>query len=246
MGFVILAALWEMGRATEIIPPSVAPSVAEIVIATVDELREGRLRDDLFATVRAWAGGLATAIAIGLPLGMLTGVSRWADAAGRQLVDFLRPVPAVSLIPVAIVVFGLGMSMQYFLVGFACVWPILINARYGARNVDPLLLDAARAMGCGPTERLRRVVLPAAMPSVATGLRLSATIGVIVAVAAQMVAGSPGLGRYIIQAQNSARVPEMYAGVLLASLLGWLINAIALRLEARFVTARSHAGQATS
>ena len=240
VGFMACALLWELARILGVLPGSATASVPEILRVLFSGLMNGELVDPLLASIQATAGGFLWAVVIGLPLGLLIGVSRWVDAVTRQVVEFLRPIPSVSLIPVGIVVFGLGMGMQYFLVTFACVWPVVINARYGARNVDPLLLDAARSMGCSRRELLQRVVLPSSLPAVVTGLRLSAIIAVIVAVATQMVSGSPGLGRYIVRAQNDGAVPETYAGVLLISLFGWLISVVGICLERRFVTARTN------
>jgi NitT/TauT family transport system permease protein len=130
----------------------------------------------------------------------------------------------VALIPVGIVAFGLQITMQVFLVAFACVWPILIGTRHGVRAVDPLLDDSARALGLSRFQVLRRVVWPASLPALITGVRTAAGIGVVVAVAVELVSGSPGLGYYLNAAQQAGQVPAAFAAVLLAGLFGWAVD----------------------
>ncbi len=227
-GVLAAVGIWETLRALSVLPDDNAPSAWAILAATARELAQGPLATAAAQTAYAWAVGFLVAVAVGVSLGVLVGLSRWAEAATGLLFDFLRPIPAVALVPVAIVLLGLGLRMQTFLTVFAAVWPMLFNTRYGVRNVDPLQIDSARVQGVGGVELVRRVVLPAALPSIFTGLRLSASIAVVVTVVTELVAAGTGLGHYIDQNQQVGNAPEAFAGVLAAGVLGYLVNVVML------------------
>ncbi|MET9970214.1 ABC transporter permease [Streptomyces sp. NPDC006356] len=240
VGLVSLVAAYELLRLVGVLPSASAPGVPSIGSALVSGLADGTLTGPLGDTAQAWALGLAVATAIGLPLGMVTGLSRWADSVTGVAVEFLRPVPAVALIPVGIVVFGLEIGLQVFLVAFATVWPVLIGSRHGVRTVDPLLIDSARALGQSRARVLYRVVVPASVPAFATGLRTAAGIGVVVAVAVEIVSGSPGLGYHLNSAQQSGRVTDAFAAVLLAGLFGVVVDLAARAAENRLAGWQRH------
>jgi ABC-type nitrate/sulfonate/bicarbonate transport system permease component len=163
-------------------------------------------------------------IGLGVSLGILLGLSHWADAALRVVVEFLRPVPSVALIPVAVLIFGIGLRMQLLLIVFACIWPVLFNVRYGVQSVDRLLIDTGRVSGLSRAGIVRRVVLPAALPAAFTGVRISSSIALVLAVSSEMVSGSPGLGKLIVDADAAANVELSYAGVFVTGILGLLLN----------------------
>lgn len=216
-----------------VLPTELAPSVAAIAEAAVQGFSSGELTEALAVTVRAWAMGLLVATAIAVPLGAAIGLSRWVDAGMNVLVEFVRPIPAVALIPVAIVVFGLQISMQVFLIAFACLWPILFSTRYGVRNVDPLLHDTARVMGVSGPSLTWHVTAKAALPAIFTGIRTSASIGIVVAIATQIVAGTPGLGFQISRMQQGGNVPGAFAALVVAGVLGYVVNVGMAWLERR-------------
>lgn len=230
-GVLVAVGIWEALRALSVLPAHNAPSAWSIVTTAAGELARGPLATAATQTAYAWAVGFLVAVAVGVSLGVLVGLSRWADAATGLLFDFLRPIPAVALVPVAIVLLGLGLRMQTFLTVFAAVWPMLFNTRYGVRNVDPLLIDSARVQGVGGMKLVRRVVFPAALPSIFTGLRLSASIAVVVTVVTELVAAGTGLGHYIDQNQQVGHAPEAFAGVLVAGVFGYLVNVVMLAAD---------------
>jgi ABC-type nitrate/sulfonate/bicarbonate transport system permease component len=141
------------------------------------------------------------------------------------VIEFLRPIPAVALIPLAILAFGLGTQMLRFVIAYAAVWPILVHTIYGVRGVDRTLYDVAATAGVTGARRILRVTLPAALPSIATGIRVSASIALVVCVTAEFLAGSAGLGSYMKTQQAAYRLPELYAAVALTGLLGVAIAA---------------------
>ncbi len=232
-GIGVAVATWEALRATGVLPADLAPSVPTIAGAAVDGFVSGSLTEALLVTVQAWAAGILVAAAIAVPLGAGIGLSHWVDASTHVLVEFVRPIPAVALIPVAIVLFGLQVSMQVFLIAFACLWPILFSTRYGVRNVDPLLHDTARVMGVSGAALTWHVTARAALPAVFTGVRTSASIGIVVAIATQIVAGSPGLGFQVSRMQQGGNVSGAYAALAVAGVLGYVVNVVMAWLEQR-------------
>jgi ABC-type nitrate/sulfonate/bicarbonate transport system permease component len=223
VGVLVAIGLWELVRALSLLPQDYVPSVATIVSAVVENLDNGLLAAT-GETLKAWGFGMLITIAIGIAFGIAIGLSRWADAASRVVVEFLRPVPSVALIPVAVLIFGIGLRMQLLLIVFACVWPVLFNVRYGVQSVDRLLLDTARVSGLARRDVVRRVVFPAALPATFTGIRIASSIALVLAVSSEMVSGSPGLGKLIVDADAAANVELSYAGVFVTGVLGLLLN----------------------
>jgi len=223
VGVLVAIGLWELVRALSLLPQDYVPSVPTILRATVENLDNGLLAAT-GETLKAWGFGMLITIAIGIAFGIAIGLSRWADAASRVVVEFLRPVPSVALIPVAVLIFGIGLRMQLLLIVFACVWPVLFNVRYGVQSVDRLLLDTARVSGLARRDVVRRVVFPAALPATFTGIRIASSIALVLAVSSEMVSGSPGLGKLIVDADAAANVELSYAGVFVTGVVGLLLN----------------------
>jgi ABC-type nitrate/sulfonate/bicarbonate transport system permease component len=207
-----------------------APSAA--LAALGRELWSGALSGAVGETLESYVEGLGLAIAAGVVLGVLIGSSRTLIDASTAVIELLRPIPAVALIPLAILIFGLGLPMRRFVVAYAAVWPILINALYGARSGDRMYHDVAKTSGISPLGRLARVTVPAALPSIATGIRVSASIGLLAGITAEFVTGAEGIGAYMQRQQLGYHLPELYAAVLLTALLGYAIN-LALRTTQR-------------
>ncbi len=187
---------------------------------------------DVLLTLAGWAIGLGLAGLIAVPAGILIGSSRQAYRMLRAPIEFLRPIPSVALIPLAVLVFGTRLQNKVFLVTFACLWPLLFQAIYGVQDVDPVALDTARGFGFGRLRRLLLVVLPASAPYLATGLRIASSVALILAVTSELVVGVPGLGRTINVAASSGDFALMYALIAVAGILGLTLNWIFARVEA--------------
>jgi ABC-type nitrate/sulfonate/bicarbonate transport system permease component len=211
------------------------PAPTATLGALVHETRSGTLTGEIGATVESYAQGLAIAVVLGVTVGVLIGSSRTLLDASHLLIEFLRPIPAVSVIPLAVLFFGFGVPMRRWIVAYAALWPILMNALYGARGVDRVLHDVARTSGVGTLGRLGRVTLPAALPSIATGIRVSASIGLLVAVTAERVSGTDGVGAYMQRQENAVQLPELYAAVVLVGALGYAVNRGLRATERRLV-----------
>jgi NitT/TauT family transport system permease protein len=227
----VVALLLELGVRVFDLHDSVA-APWETLRALAEGLSSGTLSGEIVATLTSYAEGLALAIVGGVALGVLIGSSRTLDDACSVVIEFLRPIPAVVLIPVAILFLGLGTPMIRFVIAYAAVWPILFNTMYGVRGSDRMLDDVARTSGVGRAGRLVRVSLPAALPSIATGIRVSASIALLVGVTAEFVAGTDGIGAYMRSQQAAFQLPEMYAAIVLVGFLGYAVN-FALRAAER-------------
>jgi ABC-type nitrate/sulfonate/bicarbonate transport system permease component len=209
-----------------------APSAALGALAT--ELWSGALSGEIGTTLESYAQGLALAIVVGVVLGVAIGSSRTLLDACSVVIEFLRPIPAVAIIPLAILFFGFGVPLSRFVIAYAAVWPILINTLYGVRGSDRLLHDVARTSGVTSAGRLVRVTLPAALPSIATGIRVSASIALLVGVTVEYLTPTGGIGSYMQEQQLAFQLPELYAAIVLVGALGYAIN-VALRAAQRRV-----------
>lgn len=231
---VVLAGL-ELVARTGLLPPRWFPPVTEVAGALVELLPTADLWLAIGRTLQGWAVGLAIAAGLAVPAGLLIGSVEPVYRACRAVIEFLRPIPSVALIPAAVLLFGIGTSMKVFLVAFAAVWPILFQAIYGVLDVSPGVKETARAYGLGPVARFVRVILPSTLPYLATGLRISSAIALILAVTAELVVGAPGLGRAIVTAQTAAQVPTMYALIAVTGTLGWLLSTGLHAVEAQLL-----------
>ncbi|MCL3816936.1 ABC transporter permease [Aeromicrobium wangtongii] len=237
---LVIGVLWNGLRILGVLPTDQVPAAGTVVRTTVSLLGDGTLVDPLGETVRAFLAGLAASVVIGVPLGFLVGRLQLADDALGLTLDLLRPIPAVALVPVAVVVLGLGLTMQVALIAFASIWPIVYNTRYGARNIDPLLVDASRLVGLSRTAMAWRVLLPAALPSIMTGVRLAAAVAVVLTIVTELVASGTGLGYFVSTTQQAGDNDSAFAGVLLAALLGTVVNALVRLMEQRLTSWHTH------
>jgi ABC-type nitrate/sulfonate/bicarbonate transport system permease component len=234
-GIAAVLVVLEAGSRTGVLPRTSFPPVSEIYGSLLGLVTDTPFWIEVGRTMRGWAVGLLLAAALAVPLGMLLGGSKLAFQMSRLVIEFLRPVPSVALIPLAVLVFGTGQDMKVFLVAFACFWPILFQAIYGVQDVDPIARDTARSYGLPPLARFTRITLPSAAPYIATGLRISSAIALILALTAELVVGAPGLGRAIAVSQVSGSITQMYALILATGLLGWLLNSLFQAVERRLL-----------
>ncbi|WJV48661.1 ABC transporter permease [Streptomyces flavofungini] len=202
------------------------PASAVLARAAEMAVDDGFL-DDLRTTVSAWLGGLALAVALAVPAGLLLGSLPRLRAAALAVVELARPIPSVALIPLAILVFVEPDRVERSLVCYAALWPVLLNTLYGLRDVDPVAKETLRSFGFGPLAVMWRVSLPSAGPFVVTGVRIAASVGLIVAVSAELRAGGDGgLGVYLLDSQSGGGRPDlMVAGACWAGVLGVAANA---------------------
>jgi ABC-type nitrate/sulfonate/bicarbonate transport system permease component len=227
---VVVEVLARLGLLTSYVPP---PS--EIVVALWQGLMNGDISSQIFTTLSVYVQGLALATLLAVIIGILMGTYKPVYDALKVIVEFLRPVPSVAMIPLAILFFGLGAKMRISVITYAAFWPLLISTYYGVRSIDPQALDVARNFGITGAEALWRVTLPSALASIATGFRVSATIALVVTVTTELIAGNSGIGFYISQMEQANRLPPMYAAIILTGILGYLLNTLYFTLEHKVV-----------
>ncbi len=230
-GVAAVFVLWELLSRAEVLPSRYFPP-ASVVLQTLGKLVVApALWNVVSVTMEAWALGLGIAVGIAVPLGVLLGSSEPAYRFCRVVIEMLRPIPPVVLIPLALLILGTSLQMQLLLVVYGAVWPLLMQTIYGVRGVDPQVKEMARAYRLTPWQRFTVVQLRGASPYIATGLRISATIALIVAIVAELVGGAPGLGNDILLAQASGANSLMYALILVAGGLGVVLSLVFQRLE---------------
>jgi ABC-type nitrate/sulfonate/bicarbonate transport system permease component len=233
LGVAGVLAIFELLSRAELINSRFFPPISAMVARLVEEAGTGGFWTDVGHTMQGWALGLGIACAIAVPLGIVVGSSPLLYRALRGVIEFLRPIPSVALIPLAVLVYGSGLESKVFLAVFASTWPLLMQTLYGVQDVDPVATDTARSFGFSRTQRLLRVTLPSAVPYIATGVRISAAVALILVITAELVIGAPGLGRGINLARQGGNVELMYALILATGLLGMGVNALFTRMEHR-------------
>ncbi|MEO3858946.1 ABC transporter permease [Acrocarpospora sp. B8E8] len=229
----LLVVLEAAGR-TGLIDAAFIPLTSTILSRAVELAVDGEFLGHALASVEAWFWALALTIAIAVPAGLLLGVARPAEVATRPLIEFLRPIPSVALIPLAIMIFQNQLHMRMSVAVYAATWPVLINTIYGVRDVDPLAKETLRSFGFGPGATVFRVVLPSAAPFIATGVRLAASVAIILVVSAEVVAGGTnGVGVFISTAGSGNRVDLMIAATAWVGVFGIAVNSLLVAAEKR-------------
>jgi sulfonate transport system permease protein len=203
--------------------------------ATITSLREGlaggALADQTLQTVGRMIEGWLLACAVGVILGALIGISASARAWLQPTLEFVRPLPASAIIPLAISIFGLGPNMVLFVVAFGAMWPVLLATLHGFASVEPRLREVAAALQMPDLDFVLKVGLPSAMPDILAGMRLSMTVSLIIAVVGEMIASQAGLGQAILLAARSFRASELFAGIVLLGAIGFVANALLAAAE---------------
>ncbi|MGW6921970.1 ABC transporter permease [Streptomyces sp. NPDC054950] len=236
LGAAGLAAFLALGEAVPrlgLVKEAYLPPTSRIAGALGDELADSAFWTALGDTLTGWALGLAIAVGAGIVAGVIVSVVPHLREATASTIEFLRPIPSVALIPLAVLLYGTELRSVLLLVVYASFWQILIQVLYGVQDVDPVAEETARCYGLGTWARVRHVLWPTALPYVMTGVRLAAAVALILVITAELVIGAPGLGARIAVAQTSQAVPEMYALIVVTGVLGLLINVGARTVERR-------------
>jgi NitT/TauT family transport system permease protein len=219
------------------LPRFYVPPMGAIASAFVELVTTASFWGHVGATLYASGIGLVAAIIVGVSAGFLLGTSTRTFYAVRPLIEFLRPIPSVAFIPVAIMLLGQRTTMKAALVFFACLWPILFNALYGAREASGVAKDTGQVFGLTPGAVMRRITLPYALPFIYTGIRVSAAIALLVAIGAEYLAGGvQGFGIWLLRvAATGTQLDQVFAGVLFSGFLGWSINGALVAGERRWL-----------
>lgn len=221
-GVAVAIIIWQLISVTGAVNRQALASATSTARAIASDA--GSLTSAAGGTLEAWAVGLAVAVIAGVVLGTAVGRSRLAEAFTEILVRMMRPLPSLALIPVAILIAGLGLKMTAGLVAFTAFWPVFINTRYGVRQVDNLVIDTARTLDFRGPGLICRIILPAAAPLIASGIQVAISLALVVTVSVELVGGTGGIGSFVLEAQQSDSVPAMYAGIVVGGIIGWVLN----------------------
>ncbi len=209
------------------------PPISQIILSLFKLILSRELEAHLLASLGRFLSGYLLAAAIAVTCGIVLGYFRLAYNLFEASIEFLRPMPSVAIIPVAILFLGIGDSMMVAVTVYACAWPILLNTIDGVRNIERTLIDTGRTFGLGRWKILKQIALPAASPYIVTGLRISLPIALILVTTSEMVVGGGGLGFFILDEERSLKTGNMYAGIVLVTILGYILNRLFLLLETR-------------
>ncbi|MGO2112348.1 MAG: ABC transporter permease [Pseudoclavibacter sp.] len=204
------------------------------------------VRADVIPSIGRMLSGYAISVVAGVILGVSIGLSQRLADYIDPIVQFMRAVPPPALIPVFLVLFGTGDSMRILLITFGTAWPILLNTIEGVRGIDRLKYDTATVFRIGITDRLLRIVLPGAAPKILAGVRTSLAIALILMVISEMVASSNGIGFSIVQAQRGFGYLDMWAGIVLLGIIGYLFNLVLTLIERRILHWQRAGGRETA
>jgi ABC-type nitrate/sulfonate/bicarbonate transport system permease component len=229
--FGLFLLLWEYGSRSSPNLQLYIPPISQILVALGELIMSGLVTTHFLTTVRRFLEGYLLAAVIAVSAGVALGYFRFAHSLLEMLIEFLRPMPSVAIIPVAILLLGIGDLMIVAVTVYASVWPILVNTIDGVRRIERTLLDTGRTFGLDRRRMLWQIVFPAASPYIVTGLRISLSIALILVTTAEMIAGSKGLGFFILDEERSLHSTNMYAGIIVVAVLGYVLNRLFIALE---------------
>ena len=232
-GFLLLAAVWEAAPRLGIADPRFFPPLSTLLVELANLCATQEFWGYFFSTVRTWAIGLVVATVAGVIAGLAIGLIPGARTYTHSTVEFLRPIPSVALIPGVILIFGSRYQSGVVLITYAAFWQVLLQMLYGLNDIDAVARDTSRSFRFSAIGFIVHVAWPTLLPFLFTGIRLAASIALVLAVTAEMVIGSYGLGRGIVVAQTSDAIPTMYALVIVTGLMGVGINVAARAIERR-------------
>jgi ABC-type nitrate/sulfonate/bicarbonate transport system permease component len=226
----VIAVIWFWSAGSDVY---YFPPLKDVLSTFRDTWLFDRIGSDVVPSLVRLFIGYFIAVAVGVGGGIALGLSPVLRRVTEPIVEFLRAVPAPALLPFALLVLGVGNDSKIFIIAFVCVWPVLLNAVDGVSGVDPTLTDTGLVYRIPARDRLTHVVLPAAAPQIFAGMRTSLSLALILMVISEMVASSNGIGYFVLQSQRSFAIPEMWSGIILLGILGYLFNAVFLLVERR-------------
>ncbi|HCJ54155.1 ABC transporter permease [Glutamicibacter arilaitensis] len=236
IGIVIFLGIWELVPALGIVEAAYLPPASEVLLTLFADLALTAFWVAVGETMLAWFIGLAAAVLLALVLGLVIGMSSFLRRATNSTIEFLRPIPSVALIPLAVLLFGTKIESSLMLIIYACFWQVLIQVLYGVADVDNVAMQTARSYGFSRIQRIRDVIFPTMLPYLMTGIRLGAAVALILAITAELIIGAPGLGKEIQLAQSGGAIAGMYALIVATGLLGVAINLCMRIIEKRVLS----------
>jgi NitT/TauT family transport system permease protein len=240
---LLLLILWEIAPRTGLVDPTFFPPFSKVAESWWGLVISGDLYAHFQASILRSLFGFGLAILVSIPLGLIIGWYPLASELLNPVLEVFRNTAALALLPVFILLLGIGETSKVSIVFFACTFPILLNTINAVRNVDPLLIKAAKSMALPSYRLFYKVILPASIPTIFTGIRMAGSSSILVLIAAEMVGAKEGLGYLINYSQQNFQIPQMYAGIITISLLGLAINYLLVSLERKFSSWKTNSNQ---
>ncbi|MDF2571874.1 MAG: ssuC 10, partial [Sporomusa sp.] len=225
--------LWEIAPRIGLADPVFLPPFSKVFAALCNLIASGELFKHLAVSLRRSIIGFSLGMMISIPLGLTIGWFKKFETFIDPLLQTFRQTSTLALFPVFILLFGIGEISKVAIIFWGVQWAILLNTIAGVKNVDPLLIKAARSMGTSSLKIFIKVVIPASIPSIFTGIRLSATTSILILIAAEMIGANAGLGFLLYDAEVKYQIPTMYAAILTMSMLGLMLNYLLVAIEKR-------------
>jgi len=232
-GLVVLFGAAQLALWAGRVDPATFPLPSAVLVSAADLARNGSFLASVGDTMATWAEAMAIAVVIAVPAGLLLGSVPWAEPVVRPLIEFVRTVPAVVLVPLVLLIVQDNHRTEVAVVVFASIWPVLFNTVYGVRSVEPLAVETLRSFGFGPLSVARRVSLPSAAPFIGTGVRVAASFAFVVAVAVELVGtGMAGIGTFAVQEESGTGDMKVAIAIAIwAGLIGLAVNAVFVTAE---------------
>ncbi|MFJ7204599.1 ABC transporter permease [Streptomyces sp. NPDC098789] len=230
---VALLLVWETAPRLGLVDRTFLPPFSEVAVAWWELLADGQLGEHTWASLVRSFGGFGIAVAVAVPLGLLIGWYRPVAELLGPLLEVFRNTAALALLPVFVLLLGIGETSKISMVVYACVWPVLLNTISAVRGADPTLVKLARSMDLSTLRLFQKVILPSSVPTIFTGIRLAGAVSILVLVAAEMIGAKAGLGYLINASQFNFAIPQMYAGIITISAIGVGFNQILVSIERR-------------
>jgi ABC-type nitrate/sulfonate/bicarbonate transport system permease component len=237
-GLVTFAVLLEGVPRLGLVSPHYLPPLSAMLVGLIGEASHAEFWRALSWTLSGWGLGLAIAVVLGAVLGAAIGSNRLLTVMTHSTIEFLRPIPSVAMIPLAVLLFGTRIQSVLLVSVYATVWLVLIQVLYGVQSVDPIARETVRSYRLARTAVLRYLVWPTVLPYLITGTRIAAGVALIVTITAELVIGAPGLGREIEAARSGGAVAVMYAYVIVAGVIGVSVNVVFRLIETRLLAWR--------
>ena len=238
-----LVALWELMVGLRLVEFEYLPAPSAVLAGAVDLVRQGVLLPDILHTLTAVLLSWAVALLAGIVVGLWLGLSPTARRFGLASVEMLRPIPGVALAPVGVLLFGFSLETEMMVAILPATWPVLVNTMGGVSGVHARLYDVGRTFRLSSAELVRHILIPAALPAIVVGARLSLGLAIVLAVVAEMVGNPHGLGYGIVREQQALRPDLMFAYIVVVGILGMVLNGCVLWLTGRLAQAASRIGE---
>ncbi|MCF8609087.1 ABC transporter permease [Gordonia sp. HY285] len=234
VGIVLLALVWEFAPRIGLLDPHFVPPLSTVLESWWDLASSGRLATHLEASLIRSAAGFGLAVVTAIPIGAAIASYPPVRDVLTPVLEIFRNTAALAILPVFVLILGIGETSKVAIVLFACFFPILLNTISGVATVDVQLLRSARVLDLSPVTTFRKVILPAALPTIFTGIRISGAAAILVLIAAEMIGATEGLGYLINYSQMNFLIPQMYAAIITTSAVGLIVNYGLVAIERRF------------